>query len=101
MKNIKGLKVFKFENGEEECVIAKNYEEAYNYYKGMVGEEKMGGYEIEEVKDWYDIKVGCEMENKQEDGTYIKLVSMLEIAEEWYGSGGYTGAYLISTTVCY
>lgn len=99
MFDIKKLKVFEFENGEKECVIAQNYDEAYNFYKGLVDDE-IEMFNITEVKDWFDIKVKCEMNEKQEDGTCFKLITMLDIAKEWYRNG-YTGAEVISTTVVY
>ena len=99
MVDISKLKVFKFENGEEECIIAKDYKEAYNYYKDMIGEE-IEECNITEIKDWFEIKVKCEAMEKQEDGTYFKMETMAEMANEFY-SNSYTGAELISTTVVY
>lgn len=93
------LKVFKFENDEEECVIAQDYNEAYNYYKSLVDDD-IKDFNITEIRGWFNLKVKCETHEKQEDGTYFKLRTMADIAKEWYQSG-YTGAGIISTTVVY
>lgn len=100
MFDVTTLKVFEFENGEKECVIAKDYQEAYDFYKNYLDDEELEDFKITEVKDWLNIQLRCEVTEKQADGTYIKLRTMKEIAEEWYNNG-YTGADVISTTVIY
>lgn len=97
MPDISKLKVFKFENSEEECVIAQDYKEAYEYYKSLV-DDSIEDFNITEIVDWFNIKVKCETQEKQEDGTYFKMKTMADIASEFY-SNGYTGAEVISTTV--
>lgn len=95
--NITELKVFQFESGAKECVIARSYDEAYNYYKEMIGEEYIKEFNIEELENWYDNKVWCEEKEIQEDGTYLKARTMVDIAKELYMSG-YTGAEIVSST---
>lgn len=97
--NVTKLKVFKFDNGEEECVISKNYQEAYDYYKGIV-EDDIVNFTITEVENWHDKKVRCEESEKQLDGTYWKDYTMKELANEFY-KNGYTGPNTISSTVVY
>jgi hypothetical protein len=99
MNYIGKLKVFKFENGEEECVIAQDYQEAYAYYKDIVDED-IEDFNITQIKDWFNIKVKCEVHEKQEDGTYFKMRTMADIANEIYRNK-YTGPEIISTTVVY
>lgn len=91
--NISKLKVFEF-NGEE-CVIAKSYKEAYDYYIGLIGEDYIKKYvgelEIEELNNWYEIELVCEGDEISEE-----IKTMGEIAKELY-SNGYTGAEMISS----
>lgn len=96
MVDISKLKVFKFESGETEHVIAKDYQEAYKYYSDMM-EEDLEDYYITEVIDWYYEKVRCEMNEEQEDGTYWKMRTMAEIAEDLYWNG-YDSPEVICTT---
>lgn len=97
INNITDFKVFKFENAEEECVIAKDYKEACDYYKSLVGDD-IEDFNITEVENWYYVKIKCETSEKQEDGTYFKMRTMADVADEYY-SNGYTGPQVISTTV--
>lgn len=99
MFNITYLKVFEFENGEKECVIAKDYQEAYDYYKESVGED-IEFCNITQIENWFNIRLKCETLDKQEDGTYFKFRNMAEVAQEMY-QDGYTGAEIISSTVYY
>lgn len=98
MLDVSELKVFEFESGETECVIARNYEEACNFYKNYIDEDSLDWSTITEIKDWKNKIVRCETDEKQEDGTYWENKTMEELAREFY-QNGYTGATIISTTV--
>ncbi|ENK0558948.1 hypothetical protein AB2T19_003800 [Clostridium botulinum] len=94
---IKYLKVFAFENGETDWIIATNLEEAKNYYARIIGFEEIRECNITELKEWNSEVMMLETTEKQCDGTYFKMDNMLNVAIEMYGSG-YNGATVIATT---
>jgi hypothetical protein len=95
--DISKLKVFEFESGETDCVIAKDYQEACNYYKNYLGEDDLNWFNISEVDNWQEKIIRCEASEKQRYGTYWENRTMADITKELY-SNGYTGAEIISTT---
>ncbi|NHI49119.1 hypothetical protein FDE94_14985 [Clostridium botulinum] len=95
--SVKDLKVFAFENGETDWIIARNLEEAKNYYARIIGFEEMAECNITELKEWNSEVMMLETMEKQYDGTYFKIDNMLNVAIEMYGSG-YNGATVIATT---
>lgn len=95
-KHIEVLRVFEFESGESEWVIATTKSEAKEYYASVLGGE-IDEYEITELEDWHNVTVKNEVDELQPDGTYLKDQTMLEIAKEIY-SKGYDEPTIIAST---
>ena len=94
---IEDLKVFEFDCGESDWVIARSEKEATDYYATII--DDIEEYDITEIDDWHNHKIRAEEDKKQPDGTYWKTQTMLEIAKEIYVNG-YTGPEIIAST-CY
>ena len=95
---IRELKLFAFENGETDWVIAKDLEEAKEYYAtDVVGFEEIEEFTVSEVSNWHDIEMDVETDKQQGKGTYLKKEKALNVAKEMYGSG-YNGATVFAST---
>lgn len=96
---IENLKVFEFDGGEKDWIIARNKREAIQYYTNMVGEDEMGDYEISSLNNWHQSKVRYETDEKQSDGSYWGDVTMLDMAKERYANGYDEPEILVTTCV--
>lgn len=95
---IEDLKVFTFKNDEVDYVIAKDLDEAKEYYAtDVVGFDEINEFEITEFNNWHDREMYIETDKQQGNGTYLKKEKMLKVAKEMYGSG-YNGATIIAST---
>ncbi|MBO8161373.1 MAG: hypothetical protein H0Z24_07015 [Thermosipho sp. (in: Bacteria)] len=84
------LKCFEFECGETDWVIARNKEEAVNYYKSLVGNE-IEDYEVKEIENWHDLSLRKETHCGWKDTTF------LEDVKESYNPETFE-PYIIATT---
>lgn len=96
---IEELKVFEFDCGEQEWVIAKNIEEAKQYYSEFIGAEDLDGCDITELENWHEEIIREEVDEKQPDGSYWKDITMLEMAKARY-INGYDEPEILATTCC-
>ena len=74
-------------------VIARNREDAYRYYKTLIGDE-INDYEISEIKEWH----GLELRDELDSGTY-RDITFLEYVKEEYDGDNFS-LYVIAST-CY
>lgn len=88
------LKVFVFDNGERDFIVADNIDNAIGFYIGVVGEDQVKECEITEIKDWHNIGV----REEQDDGSF-KESTFLESAKEVYVNGYTNPIYIASSCV--
>jgi hypothetical protein len=93
---IESLKVFEFDNGETDCVIAEDELSARDWYLRNIADD-LEEYTITEIKDWHKEIVYLEEKELQADGNYRDCQTMLEVAREIYKKG-YTEPTIISTS---
>ncbi|KGO12194.1 hypothetical protein NZ45_19145 [Clostridium botulinum] len=91
---VEDLKVFQFENGERDYIVADNLDNAIGFYISIVGEEETKMCEVSEIKDWFNLG----LREEQEDGTY-KNTTFLESAKEVYINGYNNPIYIASSCV--
>lgn len=94
---IEELKVFEFDCGEREWVIARDMEEAKQYYSKIIGTEDLCGCDITELKNWHKAIVRYEVDEKQPDGSYWEDITMLDMAKGRYANG-YDEPEILATT---
>lgn len=88
------LKVFEFDNGEKDFIVADNLDNAIGFYVGIVGENEVKECEITEIKDWHNIGV----KEEQDEGSF-KETTFLESAKEVYINGYTNPIYIASSCV--
>lgn len=72
---VEDLKLFTFENGEIDYIIADNLDNAIGFYIGMVGEEETKECEIIEIKDWHNLRSREEDNNELfENTTFLQSI---------------------------
>ena len=86
------LKAFKFENGEEDCIVADNLDNAVGFYIEMVGEDEAKDCEVIEIEDWHNIR----LKEEQDDGSF-KETTFLESVKEVCVNGYSNPIYIAST----
>lgn len=89
---IEDLKLFEFEDGEKDYILADNMDNAIGFYVGMVGREQAKECEVTEIIDWHNMKMKYEDENEN-----MKESTMLEVAKNDYTNWYSNPIYIAST----
>lgn len=89
---IENLKLFQFENGEKDYIIADNLDNAISFYISMVGEEETKLCEVTEIKEWFNLM----LKEEQDNGTFKNSTFLDSVKETCIN--GYSNPFYIAST---
>lgn len=92
---VEDLKLFEFENGEKDYIIADNLDSAIGFYINMVGEEEAKLCEVTEIKKWFNLA----LKKEQDNGTFENTTFLKSVKEECIN--GYKNPIYIASTCAF